>query len=209
MGKPAFLKRNTDNRAPIMSDSKSLLDAAFELSRLSSLSRRGLLQAAAGLGAVAAFGFESRPAHAATTMTWMGWQGYETPIKAGTFLKDNDIDFQPTFISSNEEIITKLQAGGVGKTDLITMYFGYLPLMAEAGLLEPIDPSRIGLFGDLIPQFTIHGPRRHSQGWPAVWRAVELGLAAADVRSRAGGLTARKLDGPDEARVQGQGRHGG
>ena len=50
-------------------------------------------------------------------MTWMGWQGYETPIKAGTFLKDNDIDFQPTFIASNEEIISKLQAGGIGKTD--------------------------------------------------------------------------------------------
>ena len=83
-----------------------------------------------------------REALAATTMTWMGWQGYETPILSGTFLKDNDIDFPPTFISSNEEIITKLQAGGTGRTDLITMYFGYLPLMAEGGLLEPVDPRR-------------------------------------------------------------------
>jgi spermidine/putrescine transport system substrate-binding protein len=111
----------------------------------------GGLAAFAGL---AALGSNSREAHAATTMTWMGWQGYETPIKAGTFLKDNDIDFQPTFIASNEEIITKLQAGGIGKTDLITMYFGYLPLMAEGGLLEPLDPSKIDQFGDLIPQFT-------------------------------------------------------
>jgi spermidine/putrescine transport system substrate-binding protein len=78
----------------------------------------------------------SRRAAAATTLTWMGWQGYETPILSGSFIADNDIDFQPTFISSNEEIITKLQAGGIGKTDLITMYFGYLPLMAEGGLLS-------------------------------------------------------------------------
>src|SRR5690606_30416326 len=78
----------------------------------------------------------------------------ETPIKTGSFLADNDIDFQPTFISSNEEIITKLQAGGLGRTDIITMYFGYLPLMAEAGLLEPIDPSRIENFSKLVPQFT-------------------------------------------------------
>ena len=114
-----------------MSNAKSQIDAALKLSRLSSVSRRGLLQGAVALGATAAAaGLLVRPAHAATTMTWMGWQGYETPIKAGTFLKDNDIDFQPTFISSNEEIITKLQAGGIGKTDLITMYFGYLPLMA-------------------------------------------------------------------------------
>jgi spermidine/putrescine transport system substrate-binding protein len=137
-----------------MNKSKSLLDAACELSRLSALSRRSLLKGSAALGAVAAAGLFARPAHAATTMTWMGWQGYETPIKAGTFLKDNDIDFQPTFISSNEEIITKLQAGGIGKTDIITMYFGYLPLMAEGGLLEPLDPARIEQFNDLIPQFT-------------------------------------------------------
>ena len=95
-----------------------------------------------------------RHAAAKTTITWMGWQGYETPITSGTFLADNDIDFQPTFIASNEEIITKLQAGGIGNTDLITMYFGYLPLMAEGGLLEPVDAARITAFGDLIPQFT-------------------------------------------------------
>ena len=116
------------------------LHALKALSERSSLSRRRMLQGAAALGGLAAIGLP-RQAHAATTMTWMGWQGYETPIKAGTFLKDNDIDFQPTFIASNEEIITKLQAGGIGKTDIITMYFGYLPLMAEGGLLEPIDPG--------------------------------------------------------------------
>src|SRR5262249_55997288 len=85
----------------------------------------------------------AKRALAATTMTWMGWQGYETPILSGSFIKDNDIDFQPTFISSNEEIITKLQAGGLGRTDLITMYFGYLPLMAEGELLQPIHASKI------------------------------------------------------------------
>src|SRR5262245_66372289 len=120
-----------------------------ELSRLFSgwsLTRRRLL---AGMGAAGALALAGRPerALAATTMTWMGWQGYETPILSGTFLKDNDIDFQPTFISSNEEIITKLQAGGTGRTDLITMYFGYLPLMAEGGLLETVDPLKVAQFG--------------------------------------------------------------
>lgn len=130
------------------------LRAMIELSRQSTLSRRGLLAGSLALGTAALTAMPARDAKAATTMTWMGWQGYETPIKAGTFLKDNDIDFQPTFIASNEEIITKLQAGGIGKTDIITMYFGYLPLMAEGGLLEPIDPAQIPLFSDLIPQFT-------------------------------------------------------
>jgi spermidine/putrescine-binding protein len=110
-------------------------------------------------------------------MTWMGWQGYETPILAGTFLKDNDIDFQPTFISSNEEIITKLQAGGTGRTDLITMYFGYLPLMAEGGLLEPVDPAQIPQFGDLIQQFTAQEAIRYDgnlYGVPWNWGSLPL-----------------------------------
>jgi spermidine/putrescine-binding protein len=124
------------------------------LSRLSALSRRGFLAGSAALGGVVGLGLHSNPAAAKTTMTWMGWQGYETPILAGDFVAKNDIDFQPTFIASNEEIITKLQAGGLGKTDLITMYFGYLPLMAQGGLIEPIDTSRIEVFGKLIPQFT-------------------------------------------------------
>ena len=34
------------------------------------------------------------------------------------------------------------------------MYFGYLPLMYEAGLLEEIDTTRVSPFADLIPQFT-------------------------------------------------------
>jgi spermidine/putrescine transport system substrate-binding protein len=119
-----------------------------------SIPRRAFGAGLAAAGGLAALGLASRPAQAKTTITWMGWQGYETPILAGDFVATHDIDFQPTFIASNEEIITKLQAGGIGKTDLITMYFGYLPLMAEGGLLEPIDPARIAAFGDLVPQFT-------------------------------------------------------
>src|SRR5262245_41504299 len=134
-----------------MDNLKRNFRALAELSVRSARSRRQVLAGAAALGATAAVGV--RPAFAKTTMTWMGWQGYETPILSGSFIADNDIDFQPTYISSNEEIITKLQAGGIGKTDLITMYFGYLPLMAEGELLEPINTAKIEQLPKLIPQF--------------------------------------------------------
>jgi spermidine/putrescine-binding protein len=138
------------------------------------LSRRRFM---GGMAAAAGLGLSARSASAATTITWMGWQGYETPIKSGTFLADNDIDFQPTFIGSNEEIITKLQAGAIGQTDLITMYFGYLPLMAEGGLLEPIDPARIALFGDLAPQFTNQDAIKYNgqlMGVPWTWGSLPI-----------------------------------
>src|SRR5262245_66097265 len=110
------------------------------------VSRRNFTTGMAAAGALAALGLPGRQAAAATTITWMGWQGYETPIKAGTFLKDHDIDFQPTFIASNEEIITKLQAGGVGKTDIVSMYYGYLKLMDEASLAETFDQPKFARF---------------------------------------------------------------
>jgi spermidine/putrescine-binding protein len=149
--------------------------ALIELSARSALSRRHVLAGAAAAGTMAAFG--ARPAFAKTTMTWMGWQGYETPILSGTFLADNDIDFQPTFISSNEEIITKLQAGGIGKTDLITMYFGYLPLMAEGELLEPIDTAKIEQLPRLIPQFVAQDAIKYQgnlMGVPWNWGSLPL-----------------------------------
>lgn len=141
------------------------------------VSRRAFTGGVAVAGGLAALGLAPRPALAKTTMTWMGWQGYETPIKSGDFLEKNDIDFQPTFIASNEEIITKLQAGGIGKTDLITMYFGYLPLMAEGGLLEPIDPGRIAVFDKLIPQFTSQSAIRSNgqlMGVPWNWGSLPI-----------------------------------
>jgi spermidine/putrescine-binding protein len=158
-----------------MHSRKQVSSALAQLSARSALSRRQALVGAAALGATAALG--ARPAFAKTTMTWMGWQGYETPILSGSFIADNDIDFQPTFISSNEEIITKLQAGGVGKTDLITMYFGYLPLMAEGGLLEPIDGAKIDQMPKLIPQFLAQEAIKHDgklMGVPWNWGSLPL-----------------------------------
>lgn len=154
------------------------LSARSSLSRqpaLAGLSRRQAMVGAAALGTAAMTG--ARPAFAKTTMTWMGWQGYETPILSGSFITDNDIDFQPTFISSNEEIITKLQAGGIGKTDLITMYFGYLPLMAEGELLEPIDAAKIDQIGKLIPQFLNQDSIKYDgnlMGVPWNWGSLPL-----------------------------------
>jgi spermidine/putrescine-binding protein len=167
-----------------MQNGTQISRALMELSARSALSRRQALIGAGALGATAAFG--ARPAFAKTTMTWMGWQGYETPILSGTFVADNDIDFQPTFISSNEEIITKLQAGGLGKTDLITMYFGYLPLMAEGGLLEPIDAGKIDQMPKLIPQFLAQDAIKYDgnlMGVPWNWGSLPLMYDPAAVSS--------------------------
>ncbi|MDR0809488.1 MAG: extracellular solute-binding protein [Gemmobacter sp.] len=113
------------------------------------ISRRTLLAAAGliGISGLTRFG----AAHAATQLTWMGWQGYDSPLKQGSFLADNGIELAATFIANNEEIITKLQAGG--GIDLATIYFGHVPILIAGDLIEPIDESKVPEIGKVFPHF--------------------------------------------------------
>ena len=134
--------------------------------------------AAAGLLAAGAAGaLSARPARADTKVSWMGWQGYDECYAAGTYLQDHGITMEKTYINANEEIITKLQAGGVGQVDLITMYFGYLPIMAAMGVLEPFDLSKVPNGANVIPEFLNHEAIRYEgqlYGVPWTWGSLPL-----------------------------------
>jgi spermidine/putrescine-binding protein len=114
------------------------------------MNRRRFLGTTAAAGGLAAIGSAAR---AETTVNWVGWQGYDEPLKAGSFLADNGAALATTYINSNEEVITRLQAGGAGQIDLVTVYFGHIPLMTGAGLLEPIDPATVPGMADVFPEF--------------------------------------------------------
>jgi spermidine/putrescine-binding protein len=130
-----------------------------DLARLASIDRRQFLAAMAAAGGAMALG--AGPASAETTVNWVGWQGYDEPLKVGTFLKDNGISLATTYINSNEEIITRLQAGGAGQVDLITIYFGHIPILVGAGLIEPLDESKVPGFADIFPEFLNVDAIRH------------------------------------------------
>jgi len=121
------------------------------MSRMPLVDRRLFLAGAGALTAGLAAGI--RPANAATPAIWVGWQGYDEPLKLGSFLADNDIALETTYINTNEEIITRLQAGGVGQTDLITIYYGHVPILVAADLLEPIDEAMLPSLAGVFPEF--------------------------------------------------------
>jgi spermidine/putrescine-binding protein len=108
---------------------------------------------------------------------WVGWQGYDEPLKLGSFLKDNGISLATTYINTNEEIITRLQAGGAGQTDLITIYFGHIPILVAADLLEPIDESRLPGIKDVFPEFLNVDPIRRDgklYAMPFTWGTLSM-----------------------------------
>jgi spermidine/putrescine-binding protein len=117
---------------------------------LAHLDRRQLLGALAAGGAAALLPGGAR---AQTSVNWVGWQGYDEPVKVGTFLADNGIALATTYINSNEEIISRLLAGGAGQTDFITIYFGHVPILIAADLIEPIDMSRVTGIDQVFPEF--------------------------------------------------------
>jgi spermidine/putrescine transport system substrate-binding protein len=108
---------------------------------------------AGSVAATGVLGFGAKATRADTTVNWVGWQGYDEPLKLGSFLADNQIALATTYINTNEEIITKLQAGGVGQIDFITIYYGHVPILIAADLVEPIDESRVPGIADIFPEF--------------------------------------------------------
>ena len=117
-----------------------------------SLTRRSALKAAFA-AAAAATGLVSVRALAASTVTFLGWQGYDDPVIFDDFTKTKGITLNTTYIGNNDEIITKLRSGGLGQIDIVTPYMGYIPLLAKLDLIQPIDTARVPNLEKIIPLF--------------------------------------------------------
>lgn len=113
------------------------------------LTRRTVLKGMAAAGGVAAAGLPLR-ARAATSVNFVGWQGYDTFLEAGDFAAKNDLVLQKTYISNPDEIITKLRLGS-SQVDISTPYFIHDDFLAAEGLLEPLDLEKIPNFKNIMP----------------------------------------------------------
>jgi len=111
----------------------------------------GLSLAAAGIGLTVGSPFKS--ANAATSINYMGWQGYDEATSIGGFLEKNGVVLQPTYMESQEQWITAMRAGGRGNMDLGTPVDMYLPFTMKAGLFTPLDMSKLPNMERVFPEF--------------------------------------------------------
>ena len=117
------------------------------------MTRRTFGAGLAGAGAAAAFGLPGlNNASAATGVGYMGWQDYDTGLDVDGWFAKNDITLKTTYIGTNEEIIAAGSSGGVGNMDLCTPAVIYLDIYEAAGILEPLDLSRIPNWNLLFPE---------------------------------------------------------
>ncbi|MEP9390482.1 extracellular solute-binding protein [Mesorhizobium sp. KR9-304] len=128
------------------------------------------------MGAATAMG-SYRPAMAAGEVRFMGWQGYDEAFNNGGFAKNNGITVSATYQNDNGHAMTMISNGGMGNMDIVTPDTAYTKLMAEVGMLSPIDLSRVPNFGDLDPFFQDNQGIRvdgNVYALPVAWTIIPL-----------------------------------
>ncbi|MFT5113793.1 MAG: spermidine/putrescine transport system substrate-binding protein [Parasphingorhabdus sp.] len=142
----------------------------------SGMSRRQFNGALVASAAAGMAGFPSLGS-AASNVRYMGWQGYEEAFNSDDFARKNGITVDATFQNDNGHAMTVATSGGIGNMDIITPDTAYTQLMAEIGMLEPIDLSRIPNFKKLDPFFQENQGIRVGgdiYALPYVWTIIPL-----------------------------------
>ena len=87
-------------------------------------------------------------------VTGIVWKGYDDPKAFATLTSQDGLNMQMQYISaSNNEIVTKLRGGAKGSIDIVTPGKVFMGPMIEAGLLEPLDLSKVPNTKQLYPMF--------------------------------------------------------
>jgi spermidine/putrescine-binding protein len=116
------------------------------------LDRRSFTRAlaAAGLG-IAALPVIGRPAQAAVNLTVFEWAGYDVPELHQAFIDKYGASPQFPLFGAEEEALQKLRSGF--QVDVMHPCSYNCKRWREAGVLAPIDTSRLSNYPDIWPKF--------------------------------------------------------
>src|SRR5581483_11078207 len=116
--------------------------------------RREFLAGATALGVGTAILGAPRIARAAGDVKVLNWQGYGTDEKwsIDEFSKATGNTVTHDYYNSESEMITKLRTNP-GGYDVVLTNCAWNGLARQADLIQPIDTSKIGNWGDLNPAF--------------------------------------------------------
>jgi spermidine/putrescine transport system substrate-binding protein len=117
---------------------------------------RRALAGLVGLGAVGAL--ESGAAALAgsaradgVTLSTLAWTPYVDPKVSKPFLAQHGAKISNAPLSTNDEILTKLKAGGIGSVDIVTPNVSYAPELVAADVIQPIDVSKVPNLAQVLP----------------------------------------------------------
>jgi len=137
------------------------------IDRRSFLARTGAALAGLVLGAaLLTAGPSSAPA--ADKLSYFTWSGYELPDFHKAYLKQHPEGVDITVFGDDDEALAKVKAGF--HPDLAHPCFDKLPQWREAGLLQPIDSSRIKNWDKIFPVLkSLPGVVEDGKVWMIPW----------------------------------------
>ena len=88
------------------------------------------------------------------TLRLLAWEGYEGKGIIDAWRSSKALNVNVTPMSDNEQIVSQLRAGGLGRYDLASPNASYIPLLRAAKVIQPIDIDKIPNAASTIPQIT-------------------------------------------------------
>ncbi|UCH35287.1 MAG: extracellular solute-binding protein [Armatimonadota bacterium] len=84
------------------------------------------------------------------------WSGYDDQDALKPFVEKYGVKVRATYVGGNDELFSRLKAGGPGAFDLVTPYMGFIQHLINHDLLAPLDVARLKNLDQVFDQFR-HG----------------------------------------------------
>jgi putative spermidine/putrescine transport system substrate-binding protein/spermidine/putrescine transport system substrate-binding protein len=85
------------------------------------------------------------------TLNLLVWEGYADPSFVSTFESQCQCKVSASYMGSSDELIAKLRGGSAANFDVISPSSDVATTIAQSGLAEPIDVSKIPAYNELSP----------------------------------------------------------
>lgn len=86
------------------------------------------------------------------TIKYLGWQGYDDK-KAVEPITSKGVKLSAEYITTNDDIVTKLRGGAQGSLDVVTPFVGYIPALVAGDLIEELDYGKLPSTDTFFPEF--------------------------------------------------------
>jgi spermidine/putrescine-binding protein len=92
------------------------------------------------------------------TVNFLSWEGYDLPNAMQAFNAQFGVTVNSTYIGSNEEVMTKFQAGGPGRYDFGNVAVRFIESMIQQDMVLPLDLDRLPNWQKFYTQFAPQSP---------------------------------------------------
>ncbi len=90
----------------------------------------------------------------APTLNLLVWEGYADPLFVKGFEEQCQCKVSASYMGSSDELVAKLRGGSASNYDVISPSSDVATMIASAGLVAPLDLSKIPTYNQLTPKLT-------------------------------------------------------